>query len=371
MKPRGLIFPANRAFPALLSGVLLAGLVAGIGCSSRKPTRSRAFPAMGTIVEIHLSNAEAHDLDTALVLAQREVEAVENALSVFRETSDLSRINREAHRAPQPLEDPVLTVCLYALKISEWSDGAFDPTVKPLLDDWGFGSAPVTHEPDEAALAAAKERVGWRNIVLKSVPGGDRRIAFNRPGLALDFGGIAKGYAVDRIDAAFQEAGMTHYMINAGGNILCRGGPSGDGRPWQIGIRNPFAGRHEILGRLEMSDGQAVATSGNYERFRIYGGKRFAHIFDPRSGRPVEGMAAVTVLASSAMEADALSTALFVLGVEEGLARLKSFEPEPAVLFVPDTRPIEVVVNPPMERRWRPRKGLRARSPEAPAKERP
>ena len=178
------------------------------------------------------------------------------------------------------------------------------------------------------------------------------------PEMQLDLGGIAKGYAVDRAFEALRDMGETDFLINLAGNMRAHGRPAPTRPGWRIGIRNPFAeGTH--FGTLVLADGEGIATSGSYERYVIIDGVRHGHILDPRNGRPVSGMIAVTVVATSAMEADALSTALFVLGPEAG-AELLQAHPGCGAIFVPDVHPRRLRVTRGLKDRFRPEPAWRA-----------
>ena len=181
--------------------------------------------------------------------------------------------------------------------------------------------------------------MGYRHVRLG--PGATAYL--EKAGLQLDLGGIAKGYAVDVAYDRLVGKGVDNAMVNLGGNIRCRG-LARRGTPWRVGVRDPFD-RETIVGVLRLTDGLAVATSGNYERFVTIAGERYAHILDPRTGYPVKGMAGVTVVAGSALEADAMSTSLFVLGMEEGLQVLGELESCEA-LFVPDEQPLSIYITP-------------------------
>ena len=176
-----------------------------------------------------------------------------------------------------------------------------------------------------------------------------------RPGMELDLGGIAKGYAVDQAYDALRREGCTAFLINLAGNMRGRGAPASGRRGWRIGIRDPLqAGAW--LGTLALEHGEALATSGNYERFVVIEGERVPHIIDPRDGLPARGLISVTVLAGSAMEADALSTALFVLGVDQRHAVLRD-HPGCGAVYLTDTRPPRLRVTPELHARFQPAPG--------------
>jgi thiamine biosynthesis lipoprotein len=173
----------------------------------------------------------------------------------------------------------------------------------------------------------------------------------DKAGARIDLGGIAKGYAVDVCYRKLRDIGARDVMINMGGNIRCMGRGRRH-RPWTIGVQSPFE-RDRLVGTVALSDGMALATSGHYEKYVVIEGRRYAHVIDPRTGRPVQGMAGVTVLGSTAAEADALSTALFVAGLRESEAILAN-TPGASALFIPDEQPMRILVTPGMKEHFTP-----------------
>jgi thiamine biosynthesis lipoprotein len=205
-----------------------------------------------------------------------------------------------------------------ALSVQRASGNAFNPALGRLVGLWGFREPPFPDAPpaDGAVDALLKAGAGDPGLALRRGNGLEARL--RRPGAALDVGGIAKGYAVDRAVAALKRGGVTDALINAGGDLRALG-RHGD-RPWRIGLRHP-RNREKVLGVLDLRPGEAIVTSGDYERTFQHKGRRFHHLLDPRTGRPARAARQATVLGPRATEADAWSTALFVAGAE-GLHRL-------------------------------------------------
>jgi FAD:protein FMN transferase len=321
-------------------------LLASVGCGAeyrRRELARETWPAMGAFLSVTVPPEQAAQLPDYARRGRQISNEMEERLSRFRPASEISRINREAGGPPLRVSADTARLLTIALREAQAARGAFDPTVAPLVELWGFGGkAPVT-VPAPAKIRAALAVTGYSHIYVET-EGPSAQLGL--PGMALDLGGIAKGYAVDRVFEEMAAAGRPNFMVNMAGNLRVMGGPDGPGRkePWKIGVRNPFD-ESEILGVLRLTDGAAVATSGNYERFVEIDGKRFAHIVDPRTGRPVAGMAGVTVVAPSATVADALSTALYVLGPQEGAALLRT-RPDCEALFVPDRQPPELWITP-------------------------
>jgi thiamine biosynthesis lipoprotein ApbE len=262
------------------------------------------------------------DLDAAY----REVADVDRLMSLYRADSELVALNARAGGGPVTVSAAMFEVLSAAQRFAVLSGGAFDITVQPVVDLWGFYRVERTAVPPQAAIDEALKSVGSGRIALDPAA----RTATLAPGTRIDLGAIAKGYAVDRALDALRARGASAALVNLGGNIGVFG-PAPRGQQWSIGIQDPRANR--LMGRIQLSAG-AVATSGDYDRYFELDGKRYGHIIDPRTGWPVESVAATTVVAPTAMAADALSTAVFVLGPERGLALLKT-QPGTAGVVVP------------------------------------
>lgn len=304
--------------------------------ASIPPPVERMWPVMGTFASITLRGDDAGHLPWAAAEATEILEDVNRTMSVYLPDSEISRLNHS--RDPVAIGPRTRTMLETARHYTRLSGGAFDPTAMPLIRLWGFSGGRIPEAlPEQGAIDAARLLTGIEKLEISV-----ESARFTEPGMTLDLGGIAKGFAVDRCYEAIIGKQPLNAIFNLGGNIRCHGRAAPD-RAWRIGVQHPFEhGRH--LGILELESGMAVATSGNYERFVTIGGKRYAHIIDPRSGLPVEGMAGVTVLSGSATEADALSTALFVLGIGKA-ADLLARTPASRALLVPDRHPVEIFIS--------------------------
>lgn len=256
-----------------------------------------------------------------------EMKRLERLLSYSDPKSDLARINRAAGERPVEVSPGTVEVIQKALDYSSISEGAFDPTVAPLLELWGFREGDY-RVPDPDELEEAGVLVDYR-----LVEAGTAEVYLPRPGMALDLGGIAKGYIVDRGLALLSQSGVRHALINAGGDIGILG-PKADGSPWRVGIKHPCTDG-ELIAVIPWMKRGAVVTSGDYERFFVEDGVRYHHILDPRTGYPASSLVSVTVVAPTAMEADALSTALFVMGPQRGLALVESLSGVEAIMVTP------------------------------------
>jgi len=266
---------------------------------------------MDTYVSIQAFGPGAKD---AVSAAFDEMRRIENLTSRFIPTSDVARINEAAGGDPVKVSDETFTLLEKSRECSELSGGAFDVTIGPVVDAWGFGTE-TPHVPDSNVLAKAVALVDFRAMELDPA---SKTVRLAHPGMSIDLGGIAKGYAADRAAAVLREHGIKHALIDAGGNIVAVG-TRPDGKPWHIGIRDPRGSSPtDTVGPVvEITDG-AVVTSGDYERFFIENGHRYHHIFDPKTGMPADRAESATIIAPTSVDADMLSTAVFVLGPVEG-----------------------------------------------------
>jgi thiamine biosynthesis lipoprotein len=261
--------------------------------------------------EVQLA-ASRHDGATRHALAALDlVEALEDQLSIYRPHTELMRINREAASGPVHVEPRLFALFSLAADLHAETGGAFDITTGPLSEAWGF-SKRAGRMPTDEEVATALERVGMDGIVLES---GQRTVEFRKPGLSLHLNSIGKGYALDRMGELFDSVGVGDYLLHGGrSSVLARGTRPGvsDGG-WVIGLPHPLQ-PGERLGEVELVN-QALGTSGSGTQFFEHEGRRYGHLLDPRSGRPVDGIYSATAIAATGAEADALSTAFYVLGV--------------------------------------------------------
>ncbi len=267
---------------------------------------------MGTTVEITVRGEDKALAGQAVEQAFREIEKVDNLMSTFKADSEISLINREGDRRPIKVSRDTFRVIRESLRLSEQSAGAFDISVAPLITLWRTAKK-NKQLPGPGKLKETLALVGYRNIVIDEEK---RTVGFRKKGMRINLGGIAKGYAVDRAVAKLRERGIKRAIVNAGGDLYLLGRPP-EKDFWTIGLRHPGK-KGKILGSIQARD-EAIVTSGNYENYFTLDGKRYGHILDPRTGKPVEGILSVTVLAKDAFRADGLATAIFVLGPKKGL----------------------------------------------------
>jgi len=290
--------------------------------SDKTPVRVGAIhtlggPTMGTAWSARIAGVDALRLPELRIMIETELDWVVREMSTWDADSDLSRYNRAAAGEWVALPEACHFVLARALAHAADSEGAFDPTVGPVVNLWGFGPERSRDTPPpDTHVAAHRARVDWRRVRLD----GDR--VLQPGGCSLDFSAIAKGYAIDRVLAALATAGVQHAMIEVGGELKAHGRRP-DGRPWQVGVRWP--GHADGEGPVVALDGLAAATSGDDFRYFESGGRRYSHTLDPRTGSPVaHALSSVTVLHTDAIEADAWATALLVLGPDAGVARARA-----------------------------------------------
>ncbi len=310
--------PRPRALVALV-----ALLAAGVGFSFLRPDPPIAElhmsgRTMGTTYSVKYRPApdtpslKAMQIEVDTLLAE-----INHTMSTYDPESELSRFNHLRTTDWVPASASLRDVLKASMEIGAQSEGAFDVTVGPLVNLWGFG--PEVHPdriPRETDITAARARSGLDKITLNATQSAIRK---HRPDVFLDLSGIAKGYGVDRIAELMSAHGIGHYMVEIGGEIRVRGYKEHE-TPWRIAIEKPLSGERSVQTMLALSN-IALATSGNYRNFFDIDGRRYSHTIDPTTGRPVDHhLVSVTVLAESSMRADAWATAFQVLGPERGMA---------------------------------------------------
>jgi len=300
---------------ALLAGLGIVGFKSGFfdGRAKSKGTalQNTRFAAMGTYLDISLEGKADPEAVRQAIAA---VSNVERAMSFFDADSELSRLNRTRAGVACEISSALLAVLEAGRAAHKTTGGAFDPTVAPLVATWGFNHSAVTELPSTQKVRAACELVGLDKMTFDG-----SLVAFARDGMSVDLGGIAKGHGADRAAATLTEQGLSG-IINAGGDIRVAG-QRADGRQWHIGIRDPVH-TDRVFATVDLGPDRAVATSGTYEQFLDIKGRRVSHIIDPRSGEPGSTVVSATVVAETAMMADALATACIVMSPSEGLSVL-------------------------------------------------
>jgi len=304
------------------------------------PRRSihHPFRSMGTAGSIILVGSDSVATAAAARAAQDAFARVESLMSNWTTTSEVARINREAAAGPAHMSDELSAVVAEGMRTWRASDGAFDITVEPLVRAWGFIGGP-RRVPSRAESDSARVLVGsGTQLAFDSLA---HTLRFRRPGVRIDLGGIAKGYAVDAAAESLRARGVRDALVDISGNMFALGAPAHADR-WRIGIRDP-RDRVPYFARLQLGSREGISTSGKYEQFVAHNGRTYGHIMDPRTGQPADGLISVTVIAPSAMTADAWSTALFVLGPEEARRKARARADLSAILVVPGEDGIDTV----------------------------
>ncbi len=272
---------------------------------------SQARPAMGTTFTIFVYAANQERASEYFEIAFDEIERVEEALSDYRPTSELSRINRLAANETVTTDPEVFKFLQTSMDFSRKSDGAFDITVGPLMRAWGFFRG-RGHYPTPEELSNARKSTGWEHVHLDPQK---RTVHFDMQGMSLDPGGIGKGYAVECVVNLLREAGVKTALIDAGSStIYAMGAPPGK-NGWTIQVPRP-GDREQSISTVVLRD-TSLSTSGNYEKFFALNGKIYCHIMDPRTGEPVQGTLQTTVITPNATDSDALSLIMFVMGPDK------------------------------------------------------
>ena len=274
----------------------------------------RSRLAMGTLLRLSAWTSNEAAAVAAFDQVFREFDRLEALLSVWKPGSDVVRLNEAAGRAPVVVSEDTITVLEAAAQASEWTGGKFDVTFGALADIWKFDHDQDNTVPEAGAIAARLPFVDYRLVQVDRAKG----TAFiSKRGARIHLGGIGKGYAVDRAAALLRDRGFRDFLIQSGGDLYVAG-RNHDG-PWKLGIADPRGTSGQTFATLELGDG-TFSTSGDYERFFIKDGVRYHHLLDPDSGTPATGTRSVTIVTDSAMLADVLSTGVFILGPEAGMA---------------------------------------------------
>lgn len=314
----------RRPFAGIRGGAWLGAVAVGLvltlaaACTPQPELTEVSGKVMGTTYSVKVVGVPAEVDRTRLA---REVDRVLNEvnerMSTYLPDSELSRLNASRDTGWVAVSPELLAVVQEAQRVSVLTGGAFDVTVGPVVNLWGFGPGRrVEQVPTDAEVEAARARVGFQYLHTRASPPALKK---DRPDLYLDLSAIAKGYAVDRVAEHLEAQGLRDYLVEVGGEVRGRG-RNARGTPWKVAVERPSPGEREIYGVIDV-DGVGVATSGDYRNFFERGGRRYSHTMDPATGWPVtHPLTSVTVLSETAMTADGLATGLTVLGPEAGLA---------------------------------------------------
>ena len=312
-----------------------------------RPAAQTTHCAMGTVMTHKAFGLHAED---SLAAVCREVAWIEGLLSRFLPDSEISRVNGSAGMKSEKVSLETYDVLSKAVEFSRCFPGCFDVTIEPLVTLWHIGKESLA-QPDASSIKQVLPLVNYRDLILDPC---EMTAGLRNAGQSVDPGGIGKGFAGDRIREVFKGLGISSACSNLGGNVVTVGAKP-DGSPWQIGIQHPRQ-ENRLVGSVSVVN-QTVVTSGDYQRcFTDSQGKRHHHILDPTTGYPAEsGLISVSIVAENSLAADALSTVLFVAGMEKGLEFLKSFPQTEAILVGSD---LQVYVTQGLRYRFQAAKGI-------------
>ena len=316
-------------------GLILVLLLSG--CANNSNVEKYPFNfaglTMGTSFTVKASQLPAGvKVNRLEKLIQKRLDEINQRLSTYINNSEISLISRSKNPGPIFISGELENVLIQAQEISNLSDGAFDVTVGPLVNLWGFGPDKMENQvPADEAVQQALKYVGYKNLVLDDRI---RTLSKTLPGVVIDLSALAKGYAVDQVAKVLDRQGITDYMVEIGGELYLKG-TNLQGENWRIAIEKPNAEKRELQRILAITD-IAMATSGDYRNFFEQDSQRFSHTIDPRTGYPVtHNLVSVTVLSDTSMQADAWATALMVLGPDQGYSIAE--QQNLAVLFIVKT----------------------------------
>jgi thiamine biosynthesis lipoprotein len=287
--------------------------VQSIDVLTEQQAYKRVLKLMGNRFEITVVSDDAAWAEERINDAVAEISRIEKLLTTFNENSQTAAINRMAGIEPVKVDKEVFDLIYRSLKISSLTQGAFDITYGSIDKSlWNF-DVNMTSLPSKETAKKMVRLVNYHNVILDGKAG---TVFLKEKGMRIGFGGIGKGYAADKAKFLLQEKGVQSGVVNASGD-LATWGTQPDGKPWTVGIVNPYA-RFQPFSYLEIGD-MAIATSGNYEKYAVINGKKYSHTIDPKTGLPVAGIKSVTIICPSAELADALATPVMVMGVRAGL----------------------------------------------------
>jgi len=294
---------------------------------------------MGTFARIVVIAEDSNTAKKCIETALAEIHKVDELMSDYKSDSEISEVNTDGFKKVIQVSQSTYEVLQRSIEFSKLTHGAFDITVGPLVDL--FHSAEKKQvAPTKEQIAQAKSKVGFEKLKLDDQ---NRTVQFAVDGMRLDLGGIAKGYAVDKAVEAMQTSGAIGGMVDIGGDIRCFGAPPEGRNHWVIGVQNPnldnYIGEQDLALKLKLANG-AVATSGDYQQFVLIEGKRHSHIIDRKTGTSTEGLSSVTIIAENATDADALATAVSVMGAEKGLALIEKLPATEAILITSQQEPV-------------------------------
>ncbi len=325
----------NSPFATGRRGRAVVVLALAAVCAGAAPPLERTVTnLLGTTCMVRLY---AGGSPAALDAAFARIAQIEERMTINRDQSEVVRINRAAGSHAVSVTPDVLTVIQEGLVYSTDGDGAYDITVAPLVKLWGIGST-AARVPSPQEIRRALTLVGYKDV---EVDARQSTVFLRKPGMGLDLGSIAKGFAADEVARVLRSRGVSSALVDLGGNVLTMGRKP-DGSPWRIGIQNPEEARGTKIGFVDIAGG-SVTTAGTYERYFEQGGKRYFHILDARTGYPAwNGLSAVAVVAPDSITADGYDTLLFTLGLDRGRSFAESTGGRIEAVFITERHEVSV-----------------------------
>lgn len=308
---------------------LIIAIVALMAFSCKKEESTISRPLLGTAVSITI----ADDIDRAPLfeLAFKEIERIQSIFNPSDADSDITKINSYAFKRPVIVSDECIDILLIARDVSEKTDGAFDMTFASMAGLWNLSRDDFI-PPSKEKVVEILQFLSYKNVFVDKQ---SKSVRLLREGTKIGLGGIVKGYASKKAVEVLKSKGVKNCLVACAGDIHVAG--TNNGKPWLVGLKDPRG--DSVIATFYMEDGDSVSTSGDYERYKIYNGKRYHHIIDPRTGYPAEsGLVSVTVFSKDPILTDAYSTAFFVMGRERALTILKGAPEIAAVLITSDMK---------------------------------
>lgn len=303
----------------ILYTLLIFSLFNFMGCSKNNKDSSpltRTESIMGTVVKITLY--DSNDLKI-LDKAFDRVREIEKSVSINQEGTLLDEVNNSSGISPVKVDEDTFKIVQKGIDYSKLSNGLFDITIGPLVKLWSIG-LPEARVPSQEEIENVLGYINYNDIELNE---NDRSIFLKNPNMIIDLGGIAKGYAADEISEVLTENGVNSAIIDLGGNVYTHGKKI-TGEDWNVGIQNPLSSRGDVLGTIKVNN-KSIVTSGTYERFIEQDGIKYHHILNPKTGYPYENnISGISIISYKSIDGDALSTSVFAMGVEDGLAFIES-----------------------------------------------
>jgi FAD:protein FMN transferase len=294
-------------------------------------TVSKEFYILGTT---NILKAYGEAAEPAMYEAMKKLLNIDNRMSVFKDSSEFSLINFSAGESAVAVSSETYYVIEKALKYAQLSDGAFNPAIRPVMELWSIGKN-TSKIPEEEVIKEKLRLVDYKDIILNEEM---HSVKLAHKDQRIDGGAIVKGYAADKVRGIFIKHGIENAVIDLGGNISVMGRNLAKDMPWKVGVQNPLGERGEFIGVLSITD-KSVVTSGDYERYFIKDNKKFHHIIDSRTGYPSNnGVVSATIVSDNSIDADALSTCVYVMGVEEGMKLIQSMKGVDVILITEDRK---------------------------------